>query len=48
MPGEKGVFFRDNERGEELYNDLVKVREQADEQCVVAKQVQMIEPTSSE
>lgn len=48
MPGEKGGFFRDNERGEELYNDLVKVREQADEQCIVAKQVQMIEPTSSE
>ena len=48
MPGEKGGFFRDNERGEELYNDLVKVREQADEQCVVVTQVQMIEPTSSE
>ena len=48
MPGEKGGFFRDNERGEELYNDLVKVREQADEKCIVVKQVQMIEPTSSE
>ena len=48
MPGEKGGFFRDNERGEELYNDLVKVREQADEQCIVVKQVQMVEPTSSE
>ena len=48
MPGEKGGFFRDNERGEELYNDLVKVREQADEQCIVVTQVQMIEPTSSE
>ena len=48
MPGEKGGFFRDNERGEELYNDLVKVREQAGEQCVVVTQVQMIEPTSSE
>ena len=48
MPGEKGGFFRDNERGEELYNDLVKVREQADEECIVVKQVQMIEPTSSE
>ena len=47
MPGEKGGFFRDNERGEELYNDLVKVREQADEQCIVVTQVQMIEPTSS-
>ena len=48
MPGEKGGFFRDNERGEELYNDLVKVREQADEECIVVKQVQMVEPTSSE
>ncbi len=48
MPGEKGGFFRDNESGEELYNDLVKVREQAGEQCIVVKQVQMIEPTSSE
>ena len=48
MPGEKGGFFRDNERGEELYNDLVKVREQAGEQCIVVKQVQMIKPTSSE
>ena len=48
MPGEKGGFFRDNESGEELYNDLVKVREQAGEQCIVVKQVQMIKPTSSE
>ena len=48
MPGEKGGFFRDNERGKELYNDLVKVREQAGEQCIVVKQVQMIKPTSSE
>jgi hypothetical protein len=46
MPGEKGGFFRDNERGEELYNALVKVKEQANEQCIVVKQVQMIEPTS--
>ena len=48
MPAEKGGFFRDNERGKELYNDLVKVREQAGEQCIVVKQVQMIKPTSSE
>ena len=48
MPGEKGGFFRDNERGKELYNDLVKVRAQAGEQCIVVKQVQMIKPTSSE
>ncbi len=48
MPGKKGGFFRDNERGEELYGVLVSAREQADEQCIVVKQVQMIEPTSSE
>jgi len=46
MPGKKGGFFRDNERGEELYNDLVKAREQAGEQCIVVKQVKMIKPTS--
>ena len=48
MPGKKGGFFRDNERGEELYGVLVSLREKADEQCIVAKQVQMIKPTSSE
>ena len=48
MPGKKGGFFRDNERGEELYNVLVKAREQADEQCLVVKQVKRIKPTSSQ
>ena len=46
MPGKKGGFFRDNERGEGLYNVLVKVREQAGEQCIVVTQVEMIKPTS--
>ena len=35
MPGEKGGFFRDNERGEEFYNVLLKVREKADSSCIV-------------
>ena len=48
MPGKKGGFFRDNERGEELYNVLVKLREQADEQCIVVTHVKMIKPTSSQ
>ena len=48
MPGKKGGFFRDNERGEELYNVLVKAREQAAEQCIVVTQVKMIKPTSSQ
>ena len=46
MPGKKGGFFRDNERGEKLYDVLVKAREQADEQCIVVTQVEMIKPTS--
>ncbi len=48
MPGKKGGFFRDNERGEELYGVLVSAREQADEQCIVVTQVKMIKPTSSQ
>ena len=48
MPGKKGGFFRDNERGEELYNVLVKAREQAGEQCIVVTQVKRIKPTSSQ
>ena len=48
MPGKKGGFFRDNERGEGLYNVLVKVREQAGEQCIVVTQVKRIKPTSSQ
>ena len=46
MPGEKGGFFRDNERGEEFYNVLLKVREKADSSCIVVKQVKRIKPTS--
>ena len=48
MPGKKGGFFRDNERGEGLYNVLVKAREQASEQCIVVTQVKRIKPTSSQ
>ena len=48
MPGKKGGFFRDNERGEGLYNVLVKAREQAAEQCIVVTQVKRIKPTSSQ
>ena len=48
MPGKKGGFFRDNERGEKLYDVLVKAREQAAEQCIVVTQVKMIKPTSSQ
>ena len=48
MPGKKGGFFRDNERGEGLYNVLVKAREQAGEQCIIVSRVKMIKPTSSQ
>ena len=48
MPGKKGGFFRDNERGEKLYDVLVKAREQAAEQCIVVTQVKRIKPTSSQ
>lgn len=41
MPGEKGAFFRDNKRGEKFYNTLVKVREQANNSCLVVKRVQL-------
>lgn len=39
MPGEKGGFFRDNERGEGFYKELKKVRKYAVSQCPVAKRV---------
>ena len=49
MPGEKGGFFRDNERGEEFYNVLLKVREKADSSCIVVKQVKRpTKPTSTQ
>ena len=46
MPGEKGSSFRDNKRAERLYEELLKVREKADSNCIVVKQVKMIKPTS--
>ena len=46
MPGEKGSSFRDNKRGERLYEELLKVREKASSSCIVVKQVKMIKPTS--
>jgi hypothetical protein len=46
MPGEKGSFFRDNERGERLYEELVKAREAANANCIVVKQVKMVKPTN--
>ena len=39
MPGEKGGFFRDNERGEQFYEKLKAVREVADSQCIAVKTV---------
>ena len=48
MPGKKGGFFRDNERGEKLYNVLVNARESADQQCIIVSRVKMIKPTSSQ
>jgi hypothetical protein len=48
MPGKKGGFFRDNERGEKLYNVLVNARESADQQCIIVTQVKRIKPTSSQ
>ncbi len=48
MPGKKGGFFRDNERGEKLYNVLVNARESADQKCIIVSRVKMIKPTSSQ
>ena len=39
MPGEKGGFFRDNERGEQHFEKLKEVREMADSQCIAVKTV---------
>ena len=39
MPGEKGGFFRDNERGEKFYKVLKEARKTANSQCPVAKRV---------
>ena len=39
MPGEKGGFFRDNERGENFYKVLKEVRKDALTQCPVTRRV---------
>ena len=46
MPGEKGSSFRDNKRGERLYEELLQVRVKADSNCLEVKNVKMIKPTS--
>ncbi len=46
MPGEKGSSFRDNKRAEGFYNELLKVREQANSSCIVVKRVELTAPTS--
>lgn len=46
MPGEKGSSFRDNQRAERFYEELLTVRENAGENCIVVKHVKLIEPTS--
>lgn len=48
MPGEKGAAFRDNKRGERLYEELLKARESADASCITVKKVKMIKPTVTE
>ena len=39
-------FLKNQNRGEEFYTVLLKVREKADSNCLVVKQVKRIEPTS--
>jgi hypothetical protein len=46
MPGEKGSSFRDNKRAERFYEELLKVREEANSSCIVVKHVKMIKPTN--
>ena len=46
MPGEKGNFFRDNKRGEGLYEKLLATREMAGSSCIVVKHVKLIKPTN--
>ena len=40
MPGKKGGFFRDNDHGKALYEQLAKVRATVNEQCVPVKRIQ--------
>ncbi len=44
MPGEKGAFFRDNQRGKELYEKLKEVRKVANSSCPVVKHVELKKP----
>jgi len=46
MPGEKGSSFRDNQRGEAFYEQLLEVRKTAGSSCIVVKHVKLIKPTS--
>ena len=39
MPGEKGGFFRDNERGEKFFEKLKSVREAVNSECIAVKTV---------
>ena len=48
MPGEKGAFFRDNERGRDLYKKLVEARKSAEESCIVVKHIELKKPTNKE
>lgn len=45
MPGEKGAAFRDNQRGEKFYKELIKARKAAEASCIAVKNVKMIKPT---
>ncbi len=46
MPGEKGSFFRDNERGKKNYEKLVDARDVAASSCIVVKHVELKKPTN--
>ncbi len=44
MPGKKGGFFRDNEYGDELYDNLKAVREEAFAQCPTVRRIETKRP----
>ena len=46
MPGEKGAAFRDNQRGEKFYRELIEARKAAEASCITVKRVKMIKPTN--
>lgn len=48
MPGKKGGFFRDNKLGDEQYEKLKKVREQAAAQCPTVKRIEIKREAKSE